>query len=441
MTPDQGRKRTSGKGKRPSPGSIEARRLGLVAFGAGFLVLFLIVAISEGIGSPSVSDGDVAVVEKVPSEIGNVSQERFDRAMRQTAAAAGQNKVPKPGEAQYDELKDQALNSLFEIIWLQGLGEEMDVEVTDEKVAEELKKVKEENFPKPAEYRKFLKEAKYTRADVLERVRLQVISGEIQKQLQEEAPQPSSNEIEAYYEAAKSTQFTQPATRSIRLVVNKARKKADAAKTALEKENTAKAWNRVAKRFSEDDATKDNGGLQENVTEGTLEPALDEAVFSATEGEVSGPVKTEKGWNVFEVQNASNEKVQSLDEVESQIKSTLAQRLEQETFASFVSNFNTLWTSRTFCAEGFVTERCANFKSDGRPATADPACYEANPDGGRPEDCPAPVFQLVPAMPGSITPLEPRGTPMAQRPVPAGGVQPEEAGGLPPGLSLPPPGG
>ncbi len=417
------------------------RRLGLAVFGVGFLVLFLIVAIAEGIGSPSVPDGDVALVEEVPSEIGNVTQERFDRALLQAAAAGPTKQVPKPDDPQYGELRDSALNSLFEIIWLQGLAEEMNIEVSDEKAAEELKKVKEENFPKPAEYKKFLKEAKYTKEDVEERVRLQVISGEVQKQLQEDAPEPSSNEIEAYYEAAKSTQFTQPATRSVRSLVNKDRKKAEAAKKALEKGNTAKAWERVAKRFSEDDATKDNGGLQENVTEGTLEPALDEAVFAAVEGEVTGPVKTDKGWNVFEVQNSSPEKVQSLDEVESQIKSTLTQRLEQDHFATFVSDFNSKWTSRTFCADGFVTERCANFEGSGRPATADPACYEEDPDGGRPEACPAPVFQLVPALPGTITPLEPRGTPMAQRPVPAGGAQPEEAGGLPPGLQLPPPTG
>jgi hypothetical protein len=82
-----------------------------------------------------------------------------------------------------------------------------------------------------------------------------------------------------------------------------------------------------------------------------------------------------------------------------------------------------------------VTERCADYKGSGHPSTAPATCYEAHPKGGLPEACPAPVFQLIPALPGSVTPLEPKGKPLAQRPHPAGELK-EEAGieGLPEGL-------
>lgn len=442
MSPQGGSKEAPGKGgTRSASGRAAVRRLGLLVFGGAFLILFIVVAIAEGIGDPSVPDGAVAYVEDAPGDTGEITDAEFEHALEQAAAQAGVNKVPKPGDAQYDELKETALNFLFEGIWLRGFGAERGITVSEQEVNKELKKLKDESFQSPKEFRDFLKEAKYTREDVRERVELQTISTKLQEQLQEDVPEPSQSEIESYYEAAKAAQFTQPASRDVRLIVNKDRKKAKQAKDALGKDNTQGNWKKVAKKYSEDQATKNNGGLQEGVTEGTLEEPLNEAVFNAPEGQVEGPLKAQRGFTVFEVTNTNPEQVQELKEVESQIQGTLQQQAEQEYFNSLIASFNSTWTDRTFCADGYLTERCANFKGSGHPATAPPGCYEADPDGGRPEACPAPVAQLIPALPGTVTPLVPKGQPMAQRPRPVAGAE-EEAGGatgLPPGV--PPPTG
>lgn len=440
MSPQGGRKASGKGGGGGASGQIAARRLGLVAFGAAFLILFLVVAIAEGIGDPSIPDGSVALVEDVPGDIGDVTQARFDHALAQAAAQAGIKKLPKAGDPQYDELKETALNGIFESLWLQGLADERGITVSDQELADELEKVKKESFKSEAEFKKFLKEQKYTPEDVDERILLQKLSGDIQAEIAEEAPKPSEREVENYYEAAKATQFTTPPSRDLRLIVNKDEAKANQALAALEKDNTAKSWAKAAKKYSEDPATKGSGGKQEAVQEGTLEEPLDKAVFAAQEGQIEGPVDAARGFTVFEVTKANPESVQELKDVSSQIESTLAQRNEQEFFAAFVSNFNASWTARTFCTDDYMTERCANFKGSGHPPTAPPACYEADPDGGRPEACPAPVFQLVPAMPGSITPLEPQGKPLAQRPVPVPGAEaaPGGAEGLPEG-AVPPP--
>lgn len=442
MSPQGGRQAPGKGGAGSASGRAAARRLGLLIFGAGFVLLFAIVAIAQGIGDPSVPEDAVAYVDDAPGDTGEVTKAEFEHALEQAAAQAGIKKVPKPGDAQYDELKETALNALFEGVWLRGFAEEQGIAAPSEKeIDQELKKLKDESFQSPKEFRDFLKEAKYTREDVRERVELQVLSQKLQEGLQEEIPKPSQEEIEAYYEAAKATQFTQPASRDVRLIVNKDRKKAKQARVALGKDNTQGNWKKVAKKLSEDPATKGNGGLQEGVTEGTLEEPLNEAVFNAPEGQVEGPIDAQRGFTVFEVTNSNTEQVQELEEVESQIESTIAQQAEQEYFNSLIGNFNSTWTGRTFCNEGYVTERCANFKGDGHPATAPPGCYEADPDGGAPEACPAPVSQLVPAQPGTVTPLVPKGTPMAQRPRPVEGA--EEAGGatgLPPG-AVPPPTG
>lgn len=441
MSSERGRKGTTGKGGVESGrGPAAVRRLGLIVFGVIFIVLFAIVAIAEGLGDPSVPSGDVALVEDVPGDIGEITEAEFEHALELASKQGGEEKVPQPGDPKYDELKETALDSLFESIWLRGVADEWGIAVTDAEVAKALKKVKKESFKSEAEFQKFLKESGYTPADVDERVEVQVLSTQLQEELKEKAPTPSQSEVEAYYEAVKATQFTQKPSRDIRLIVNKDRKKAEEAEAAVSKDNSAANWKKVAKKYSEDPTTKGNGGEQKGVQEGVLEEPLNEAVFNTPEGVIEGPIKTQRGYIVFEVVTATPESVQELKAVESQIESTLAQRLEQEYFTSFVSTFSNDWTQRTFCAPDYLTERCSNFKDSGRPASAPEGCYEADPKDGRPQACPAPVSQLVPAMPGTITPLEPKGKPLPQRPRPLDepGAAAEEGGsGLPEG-AVPP---
>jgi foldase protein PrsA len=446
VSPDRGGRKSSGKGggrsasKRPS-GPAAARRLGLLTFGVAFVALFAIVAISVGVGDPSVPSGDVILVEEAPGDSGEISQEDFDHALELAAAEGGPKKPPKPGTKQYEEVKEAALTSLVEFAWLGGQAAEMGITVSDQEIDKELEKIKKENFPTEARFQEFLKESKFSPEDVDQRVEFTIITKELQEKLKEDPPTPSESEVEAYYEAAKAAQFTQPPTRDVRLIVNKDQQKAEQALAQLEEGNTAKDWAKAAKELSEDPGTKGKGGLQKAVTEGTLEEPVDAAVFAGVEGQLEGPIQSPKGFTIFEVQNSSPETVQELKSVEGQIKSQLSQQLEQEDFNAFVADFNDRWLSRTFCASDYVTERCANYESDGHPSTAPAACYEAEPDGGRPEACPAPVFQLVPAQPGSVTPLTPQGKPLAQRPTPAGGGEekPEGPAGAPGASAVPPP--
>lgn len=439
MSPGKGRRGRPGKGKGGSASRPAAtRRLGLVGFGAAFILLFLIVAISEGVGDPSIPAGDVILVEDAPADLGNLSKADVEHAIAITSSGST-GKAPKPGDPKYEEAKEEAEKFLLEGIWVQGLADELGIEATDQEIAKKLNEAKE-GFKTEAEFQKVLKEAHLTPADVNNRLKIENLSEQLQAKLKEESPKPSSDEIKAYYEEAKATQFTQKPSRDVRLVVNKDPKKAEEARDALSKDNSAGNWAKVAKKYSEDPATKESGGLQKAVQEGILEEPLNEEVFSTPEGQVEGPVQAPRGYTVFEIVNSTPESAQDLKTVEAQIKATLEQRLEQEYITTFVANFFAEWTARTFCASGYVIERCANFKFSGHPPTAEPACYEADPKGGLPEACPAPVFQLVPALPGTVTVLEPKGKPLPQRPVLIEEEKEEAASGLEglPGGAVPP---
>jgi parvulin-like peptidyl-prolyl isomerase len=395
------------------------QRLALLAALALFVALFVGFAIAQGIGNPSVASGDVAIIEDAPEGLGTITEAELKHAIVVAAATSQVKPVPKPGEEKYEELQKTALGELFDAVWIQGQGEEMGFTVTPKEVAKELEKLKSQAFKSEKQYREFLKESHYTKKDVEQRVKVQILSTKIQEQITTETPTPSKGEIKNYYEAAKSSQFTTPESRNVRTIANKDKAKVEEAKALLLKDDSAKSWEKVAKKYSTE-ATKGNGGLQNGLTEGRLPEPLDAAVFAAPQGQVEGPVKGKSNYTIFEVEKITPEKVQSEEEAKSQISTQLAEQKKQATFASFIGNYTSTWKSRTFCGADFTIERCANFQGSGRPAEANPACYEANPKGKAPESCPAPVTQVKPAQPGSVSPLAPEGQKLAQRPRPAG---------------------
>jgi foldase protein PrsA len=414
------------------------QRLALVVFAALFVILVAGFAIAQGIGEPSVPSGDVAIVEGVPDDLGTVSEADFKRGMLQQLASGGLKKLPKPDSKKYEELKTAALGEMLDRIWIQGEAEEMGITATPKQIATELAQIKKQNFPTEAAYQKFLKQSRFTKADVLERVKLQLLSTQVQEAIANSAPPVSSSEISDYYEAEKATQFTTASTRDVRLLVNKDKSKLEQAKALLEKDDSAASWKKVAAKYSTDPTTKTKGGLRPGVTEEPLQEAgpLRSAIFDSATGEVAGPVPYEGTFYVVEVEKLNPEKVQTLAEVRSQISTKLTQEGQEAFFKEFLIPFQSKWTSRTFCASDFTIEKCANYVSSGRNPSAPPTCYEADPKGGPAKECPAPVIQAKPAAPGSATILKPDGERLPQRPRPEGLAE-GEAGGLslPPGVA------
>ena len=101
------------------------------------------------------------------------------------------------------------------------------------------------------------------------------------------------------------------------------RAQANQAKAALEDGDSFK---QVAKQYWIDEASKAQGGKLPAVTEGQQEQAFDQAIFGAKKGELVGPVKTQFGWYVFEVNKVTPASQQTLEESKESIRNLLARR-------------------------------------------------------------------------------------------------------------------
>lgn len=423
------------KGKGKAAGQ---QRAALILFGTLLFVLFIGFAVAEGLGSPSVPSGDVAHISSVPDEFADISEADLKRATLRQAAGSEEKAAPKPGSKKYDELQEKAQTELIEGVWIRGAAEELGIEVTDKEVEDELAVVKKQNFPTAAAYKKFLTESKFTQEEVNHLIELQIFTKKIQEAVGTEAAPPSSDAISAYYEAEKEAQFTTKESRDVRLILNEDKGEVEAAKAALEKDSSPASWKKAAKKYSSDPTSASKGGLQEGITEEFLQGPLKGAIFESPTGELVGPVKFQKNWVLVEVVKLTPEKVKEESEVKAQIESTLGQQTQQEALSEFVADFQTKWSQRTTCADGFVIEKCGNFKGDGHPANASPACYEADPKTPA-KECPAPVTPISPALPGTVTVTKPKGEPFPQRPLPesAGEAAAEIPGEVPPGAAPP----
>jgi len=325
-----------------------------------FLAISLVwVGLALGIGHPSPSASEVAVVEDAPD--GHITVDDFNAALKQTALGQGLQQVPKPSDPQYATLKDAAMANIITSRWIGGEAADRGITASDTDVQNYLQ---QQGLGNPSQFKKAAKQAGFTSlADAREQVRTIVLGQDLQKEvIPSQPPTVSAELVRDFYEANKS-QFTQPETRDVREIVNKDKSKVDQAKAILEKDDSDASWKKVAAKYSTDKATKSNGGLRQGVAQGQSEPALDAQIFSdsTTTGELVGPFQGQAGWYLIEVEKVTPESVTPLDKLESQIRQQLAQGEQQELGTRAQQSITEKWSSRTFCAQDYVVQQCANY--------------------------------------------------------------------------------
>jgi foldase protein PrsA len=267
---------------------------------------------------------------------------------------------------EYEALRDQVMQLLTSFKWIEGEAKEQGISVSDADVKKSFDQQKKQSFPKEADYQKFLKDNGQTEQDILQRVKLDLLSTKIRDKVIKGKDKVSDAQIKDFYDKNKD-RFAQPERRDLRIVLTKTQAKANQAKAALE---SGQSWNTVAKKYSIDEASKAQGGKLPAQAKGTLEKALDQGVFAAKKGEITGPVKTQFGWYVFEVEKITKAQQQSLEQAKETIRQTLQSQNQQKALDKFVSDFQKKWKNRTECRDDFMTQVCKGAKATPTPTPA-----------------------------------------------------------------------
>ena len=259
-------------------------------------------------------------------------------------------------KTEYQGLRDQVLQFLISAEWLQGEAKDEGIKITDAEVNKQFATIKKQSFPKDADFKKFLSTSGMTMDDLLYRVRIDTVSNKLRDKITKGTSAVSAAQIAAYYNKNKS-RFAQPERRDLRIVLTKTEATANQAKSALA---SGGSWKAIAKKYSIDQGSKNQGGVLLAVAKGQQEKALDTAVFAAAKGKLTGPIKTQFGYYVFAVQKITKASQQSLKQATPTIKQLLSSQNQQKALDSFVKNFQKTWKDKTKCRDGFVTQDCSN---------------------------------------------------------------------------------
>ncbi|HWD77009.1 MAG TPA: peptidyl-prolyl cis-trans isomerase [Solirubrobacteraceae bacterium] len=355
----------------------------ILALGAFFVLVALAVA---GCGSSGVPSGSVAVVAGNPITTRAFDHWMFVAAQGQAAQSPGQpvivpedppnftkcisqvkaeipslrktaDKTLKADCTQlFQSLSGQVMDFLIKAYWYQADAHKLGIKLTNAQVNAALAQAKKSQFQTNAQYETFLKQSGQTAQDILFRVRVNQIFTKLT------ARHPTTVTpamISTYYDAHKS-QFGTPETRNMRIVLTKTAAEAQTAKTALQH---GQSWTTVAKKYSTDPTTKNNGGVLTGVTAGQQDAALSKAAFAAPANKLLGPIKGQFGYYVLEVTKITPAKQRSLAQSTALIKQTLTSRLQTQAQTAVDGHASKNWKSQTKCVSEYAMADCSGYKA------------------------------------------------------------------------------
>lgn len=92
----------------------------------------------------------------------------------------------------------------------------------------------------------------------------------------------------------------------------------------------------LAKQFSEDPGSKENGGLYQDFTRGTMVKPFEDAAFSVPVGQISDIVETTYGYHILQIIDRKKE-TRPLDEVRGEIETKLKTSTQVDVFSTYVA--------------------------------------------------------------------------------------------------------
>jgi peptidyl-prolyl cis-trans isomerase C len=249
-----------------------------------------------------------------------------------------------PDSPQYEAAIQQIMPTLIEFEIAKAYAQENGITVSEREVNQEIETIKDQiseqaqaqgmDVGREEAFEQALQQAGLTEEQLREQIREQLPVQEVQERVVGDV-EASQEEVEQFYEENKEIQFTTPEQRCVRhILFNKDQKeKAEEVKSQLENGGD---FAELAKEYSEDPGSAEQGGDLGCLGRGETVPNFDEAIFNAEEGEIVGPVETEFGYHVIEVTEIRARSTQPLEEVEAQIREQLSTDIQAEEFSAWI---------------------------------------------------------------------------------------------------------
>jgi parvulin-like peptidyl-prolyl isomerase len=303
------------------------------SFAALFVVGFALLAAACGTSSDSgdVPSNSVAVV-------GNkaITKAEFDDLVKYAKRSydAQKRPFPKVGTQEYAQIRDQAVRFLVQRAQFEVKADDLGLNVTDKDVDKRIDQYKKERHGgSDKKFQAELKAQGLTEEQAREIIRANLVQEGIYNKVTAEA-KVTDKEIQDHY-AKNKAQYGTPETRVVRHVLVKDKGLADRLYNQLRRGGD---WKAIAKRYSQDPASKNQGGRM-TATKGALVPEFEQAAFQIGNNGISKPVKTQYGWHVIQALSPVKKSTTTpLNQVKNAIRQQLTQDKKNKEMQSWVED-------------------------------------------------------------------------------------------------------
>ncbi len=319
-----------------------------------FFVLIPLAAVALALagcgGGGGPGSGDIAQVGDTA-----ITQEQFDKLMERAKKSykTNDNPFPKPGSADYERIKSDAVSFLVQKAEFAQEAEKMGITISDKQIQDRLADIKKQYFNNSDKaYQKQLKAQGLTQQEVESDIKDQLISQKLYDKVTAGA-KVSDADLQKYYNA-HVTQYQQPESRTVRhILINvcgpqtpqgskclpdaKAKAKANQLYDQIKAGGSSQAlFAKLAKKNSQDPGSASQGGKL-TISKGQTVAPFEQTAFLLGAGTLSRPVKTQYGYHlIMPVSQVTEAHTTPLKQVEESIRQQLLQQRKQEKMATWV---------------------------------------------------------------------------------------------------------
>jgi foldase protein PrsA len=269
--------------------------------------------------------GDQSITKSEFDDLVKYAKRSFDSQKRQ---------FPKVGTPEYIQIRDQAIALLVQRAQFEVKAKELGVDVSDQAVDKRIDEyVKERHGGDRKKFEAELKGQGLSDAQARDIIRANLIQEGIYKKVTSDV-KVDDKAVKDYYEKNKA-QYGTPETRVVRHVLVKDR---PLAKRLYNQLKAGGDWNAIAKKYSQDPASKNQGGKM-TATRGQLVPEFEEVAFSLAKGGISIPIKTQYGWHIIQALSKTKKGTTTpFNQVKEAIRQQLAQDKKNKEMEKWVAD-------------------------------------------------------------------------------------------------------
>ena len=270
-----------------------------------------------------------AVIERVVAVINNEIVLESELELEQYALPLIRGNVDPEsadGKKLLEEAKHKALDALIDERLVMQQANELKLSVTPEEVDRAIEEVKRQNKLDDATFSEALKGQGFTMEAYRKNLKRQILNLKVVNTAVRSRVTVGDDEVKTYYQQ-NARQLGGDKTAHLRQILvavpadanpDEVERKKRVAGKVVELARGGTSFQELAKKYSDDETTRDDGGDAGWVGKGVLVETLEDAIAGMDPGDVRGPVRTARGWMVLQVVERKQGDIRLFDEVKEQ---------------------------------------------------------------------------------------------------------------------------